>query len=276
MNNLMGVTNLKEEAEERLRSLKETEQLLEKRLANYPAGKVHIINSQNRVQYYLREKSTDKGGVYLGRDKKRTIQTYLQKSYDEKTSQIIKREIRLLERFVENYHDYTFQIRNIYEQIPEAVKSVIRPVDISDAAYVKNWMGMPYESKAMPEMGTPFVTERGEYVRSKSELSIANTLSRFAIPYKYECPLELHRGMMIHPDFTVLNVKKREVFYWEHRGMMDDRDYAKHSVQRLKDYAGSGIYLGRQLIITEESSTNPLSSREIVDVIRTYLLEEAE
>ena len=28
---------------------------------------------------------------------------------------------------------------------------------------------------------------------------------------------------IIHPDFTVLNVRTREILYWEHLGMMDNK-----------------------------------------------------
>ncbi len=51
---------------------------------------------------------------------------------------------------------------------------------------------------------------------------------------------------------------------------MDDRDYAKHSIQRLKDYGKAGIFPGKGLIISEETSTNPLGNREIMEVIHAY------
>ena len=64
-------------------------------------------------------------------------------------------------------------------------------------------------------------------------------------------------------------MKRREI-YWEHRGMMDDRMYMKHAVQRLKEYAKSGIFVGDNLLITEETSTLPLGTNEIESVIKHF------
>lgn len=92
------------------------------------------------------------------------------------------------------------------------------------------------------------------------------------IPFKYECPLKLKNGNIIHPDFTVLNVRLREQIFWEHRGMLDDRDYCKHAVVRLNDYTKNGIILGKNLIITEEISSVPLGTDIITKTIKNYLL----
>ncbi len=110
-------------------------------------------------------------------------------------------------------------------------------------------------------------------MRSKSELTIANALAKHNIPYKYECPLTLKNGAVIYPDYTVLNVKKRKVMYWEHRGMMDDAEYARHTVARNKTYMDNDIFLGKNLVITEETSTSPLGTNEIEAVIREYFID---
>ena len=101
---------------------------------------------------------------------------------------------------------------------------------------------------------------------------LANALAGHGIPYKYECPPVLKSGIRIHPDFTVLNVKERRQLYWEHRGMMDNEDYARHTVDRIKQYLKSGIVIGRDLIITEESSSSPPGTDEIECIIRTFFL----
>lgn len=107
-------------------------------------------------------------------------------------------------------------------------------------------------------------------MRSKSELNIANTLYKMEIPYKYKCPFVLMNGRTVHPDFTILDIVNRREIYWEHRGMMDDRMYLKQSVQRIKEYRKSGIYVGDNLLITEETSTLPLGTDEIEDIARHF------
>ena len=162
------------------------------------------------------------------------------------------------------------RIQQIYSSYPEEAKKYINPIAMSDEDYAKSWLAIPFNGKDLSEYMTCYETNRKEKVRSKSELNIANALAVKGIPYKYECPLLLKNGFTIYPDFTVLNVKERRVKYWEHRGMMDDKDYAKNAVSRIKTYVNNGYYLGIDLIITEETSSSPLGTDEIDAVIKKY------
>ena len=49
--------------------------------------------------------------------------------------------------------------------------------------------------------------------------------------------------------------------------MMDDRDYAKNSVARLREYADNQIFPGDNLIITEETYTLQLGTNDIAKTI---------
>ena len=126
----------------------------------------------------------------------------------------------------------------------EEVKNFITPIDVADEDFIRSWLSIPYEGKAIPEYLPILETNRRERVRSKSELNIANAL--------------------------VLDVKRRKVWYWEHRGMMDDKDYARNAILKMKSYLQSGICLGKELIISEETSTNPLGTNEIKGIIKRY------
>ncbi|MDO4623437.1 MAG: hypothetical protein Q4B22_10840 [Eubacteriales bacterium] len=223
-----------------------------------------------RIQYYLKVQSSSGAEKYISKKQIKTIRTYLQKSYNEKALKLVSREIQVLEKFAERYCDNLEAVRCLYSDLPDEMKAFIDPIDVTDEDYVRSWMNIPFESKAFQDMETWYVTDRKERVRSKSELNIANALNRVNIPYKYECPLELRKGITIYPDFTILNPIHRKIYYWEHRGMMDDREYAKHAVARIKDYGRGGIMLGRELIITEETANTPLGSDEIARVIKTY------
>ena len=141
---------------------------------------------------------------------------------------------------------------------------------MSDEDYAAQWLSESYEGKDIPDYVPVYETKRGERVRSKSELTIANMLADRGIPYKYERPLTLMGGVVVYPDFTLLDVKRRRDIYWEHRGMMDDRDYARQAVFKMKSLMKSGILLGDNLIITEETTANPLGTNEIDAVIDQY------
>lgn len=162
------------------------------------------------------------------------------------------------------------KIQQIYSNYPEEAKKYVNPIDVSDEDYAKHWLEIPYNGKEISDYQPFYETNRKERVRSKSELNIANALAARGIPYKYECPLVLKNGITIYPDFKVLNVSERREMCWEHRGMMDDKEYAKNSVSRIKTYMKNGYYPGIDLIITEETSTSPLGTDEINAVIDRY------
>ncbi len=200
------------------------------------------------------------------------IKQYLQKAYDEKIVKILTEEIKSLEKLLTKSGNAVNRIQKVYSTLPEEVKELIIPIDVSDDDYARAWLRVPYVGKPIPDY-LPFLeTKRKERVRSKSELNIANALADKGIPYKYECPLQLSNGTIIYPDFTVLDVKRRKVLYWEHRGMMDDKEYAKSSVQRIKSLMKEEILIGDKLIVSEETSANPLGTDEIEAIIKHFFL----
>ena len=265
-------TNLYEEAMRRLDELKSIADEKEMAVQKAPQGKIHTIKSRAKVQYYLREKPSDPSGKYLSKNNVSEIQKYLQKSYDEKILSIIKKEIKQLESFIKHSQNINQRIKEIYSINPNEIKQQIDPIDCMDADYIKMWLNIPYEGNAYPFLGAKYKTERGENVRSKSELNIANSLNRMGIPYKYECPLILKTKEVVYPDFTVLDVKRRREIYWEHRGMMDDREYARKAIKKLKEYNQNNIIIGDNLIITEETTNEMLGTEEIYNIIKNILV----
>ena len=61
-------------------------------------------------------------------------------------------------------------------------------------------------------------------------------LDRYNVPYLYEFPIELAGIGIVHPDFRILNVRRRKEIIWEHFGMMDDRDYRDDKMIEIEKY----------------------------------------
>lgn len=110
---------------------------------------------------------------------------------------------------------------------------------------------------------------KNENVRSKSEVLIANELFNANKPYKYEHPLTLS-GITYYPDFTVLNTRTRKEMLWEHLGKLDSTDYVSRNLNKLRIYESHGIILGKNLIITCEDSSHPLSVLSIRKKIKEF------
>jgi hypothetical protein len=84
-------------------------------------------------------------------------------------------------------------------------------------------------------------TERGDLVRSKSELVIADKLFARGIDYAYEQPIVLPDGRVRYPDFTIADHARGVTFYWEHLGLLDDPGYRVRWEKKRAEYLAAGI-----------------------------------
>jgi ATP-dependent exoDNAse (exonuclease V) alpha subunit len=117
-------------------------------------------------------------------------------------------------------------------------------------------------------------TERGELVRSKSEVVIADKLHARKIVYAYEAPVMLADGTERYPDFTIVDDVTGVRFYWEHLGMLGDPDYAIRWARKLAAYRASGILPNEEgggpqgtLVTTRDDPGGALDSAKIARLI---------
>lgn len=114
-------------------------------------------------------------------------------------------------------------------------------------------------------------TLKGELVRSKSEVIIANMLYEAGIEYEYEKELDLGEDGVRIPDFTIEDAESGLCFYWEHCGMLGDAAYNKHWQEKQALYKKHGIIEGDNLIVSKDSLNGGIDSAEIKRLIDTYL-----
>ena len=84
------------------------------------------------------------------------------------------------------------------------------------------------------------------------------------------------RGM-VYPDFTVLNVRERKVYLWEHFGLLTEADYAEENLPKLESYEENGYFPGENLIVTIETKdpvtgNGKINMRIIREMIERYCL----
>lgn len=91
------------------------------------------------------------------------------------------------------------------------------------------------------EEGLIHRTTRGELVRSKSEVIIANILDGFGVPYSYEQPFMAPDGSVRYPDFTVDDAESGRRLLIEHLGMMDRPDYVFRWSAKERWYRDAGV-----------------------------------
>ena len=107
---------------------------------------------------------------------------------------------------------------------------------------------------------------------NKRITNIADKLNMMNIPYCYEVPLYLKGYGYVKPDFKVLNVATRKEYYWEHYGMMDNKDYIIKALKKKNSYISNNFIVGDNLIETYESQSCPLDTRNVEKIIKTFLV----
>lgn len=116
-------------------------------------------------------------------------------------------------------------------------------------------------------------TSRGEAVRSKSEVIIANLLHAKKIDYHYESPLDLG-GVVKYPDFTVEDDDTGVTYYWEHCGLLHDPAYRRRWEDKQQWYRENGILPFDEgggargtLIVTRDQPDGGIDSPQIAALI---------
>lgn len=240
----------------------------EKSLQNAPTGKLRSSLCGRHIRYYRCEEPDSHNGRYLNKSESAVIYALAQKEYDEKVLSSAKTEYMQLETLKTFYKNSS--VESVLGNIHKNRKTKIKPLLLPDEEYVAQWQSQTYEPSEH-SCDENLISDRGEKMRSKSEVLIANALNRYNIPYHYEKPLYID-GKVLHPDFTILNVRFRSEYIWEHFGKMGDQAYAENVMFKLNRYMTNGFLPGKNLIFTVESQTLKFGTRQIETMIHEYLI----
>lgn len=109
-------------------------------------------------------------------------------------------------------------------------------------------------------LGKIYSTSKGDFVRSKSEVIIANLLHQHKIQYEYEKKLFYEKGKWIEPDFTI-TLNDGSKVYWEHLGMLGVESYDKRWAKKQDIY---DQYFNGKLVISYEGATISASALDLI------------
>ena len=258
--------NVLEEREKYLLQIKAEK---ERALQSAPEGSLRICSHGDKTLYYRRNDPKDYNGVYIKGKDIPVAEALAQKEYDKKVLRVINKELQAIDKYHSNYPNIVAE--QIYERLHKERQKLVIPMLEPDEKYIHEWENVKYNGNVFSEDMPEFYTSKGERVRSKSEVIIADLLNREGIPYRYEYPIHLSGKGKIYPDFTVLNVRLRKEMYWEHFGMMDDPDYVENAMKKIVCYEQNGIFPGENLILTYETRKNPINQKVIMLMIQHFL-----
>lgn len=260
-----------------------------RRQKNAVKGRLRLVRRKKAVHYFHVTDTSSEWGDYLPMTETATIKSLVQKDYDGKVLKELKRELALVDGFIGAFHQE--RLDEIFENLGLERQTFAEPLRFPDEVYAERWLSVKYTGKAFAADAPQLFTSRGERVRSKSEVIIADTLARLGIPYRYEFPLELkvccrardcdsrggekrasRRLAVFYPDFTCLNLRTRREFIWEHFGLMSDAEYVASAIEKLETYCDNGIFPGDGLLITMETQERPLNPATAEAIAKKYLL----
>ena len=241
----------------------------ERWLETAPEGSIHFLSAEQRTSWML----------YQPQEEQKI--RYLSKHETEKAENLALKRL------------YTARLRDIDQQISaytnclkmlEKAHRAEKLLERSDSLRVltghrlyylpqdlAEWVDADYEKNPSNPEHLKVPTMSGEFVRSKSERSIYNLLRNANLPFRYECKLELeHARRPNYPDFTILNPNNGKTYYYEHFGMMDDPDYQRDFLNKMRTYLNNGIYPGVNLIMSFETQEMPLDEVYVHHLLEYY------
>lgn len=183
-------------------------------------------------------------------------------------SERIERNSRLMQMFLEKYQD----------PLPYAVEADLGMAyqgqsfnlfSLQEKQNSKKWCDQPYErNAAYPEKLTQ-KTMRGDFVRSKSEVIIANAY--FAKDIQYRCEEIVRVGEKnFAPDFTVLVPRLNKTKYHEHFGMMHDKQYRDRALYKIGAYIAAGYRPYEDVIFTFDDIDGNIDTQVLDNLINTF------
>ena len=214
----------------------------------------HTVNTKNGRQ---RKVITNEPSI---------IKKLARKKYLETENRILQQNIKHIEKIL--FHYVSQDPEQILSCLPHPYQaldpSFFFDANSTDTAF-SEWENGEYPKNTLFPEEKRHRTARGEKVRSKSEAIIANVLSQYQIPYRYEETLFIGRESF-SPDFTIR--KENGAFlYWEHCGLTGNPEYMARHKTKIDTYEKAGIYPWKNLIITYDDENGgidiPLIEKEI-------------
>lgn len=233
---------------------------LKKRIAASPEGELRVAKNRQNYQFYCRIGQGSEGRQYLSRSDEATIRQLAQKKYEKNLLAGHEKNLEAMTKIVDLLGELT-DPETVYLALKAPLSEYVNPGFVTTADYVKEWLALGAKEKSRLDYyadALVYSTDRGEKVRSKSEMMIANLLYAMQLPYQYEKPLKLD-GKLVYPDFTILDVNTRTEVYFEHFGLMDEVDYQTAALLKMERYEMAGLKVGKDFLFSFESKQVPFN-----------------
>lgn len=254
-----------------INDLSDQKKRLENELPDLPEGELHVstVNGNSFYYQYVSKsgnmKKASKQGISRDRD---LIMNLVRKKYVEKALKNLDSDIDAADAFLKHYKEFDENsvMSDYIEKNPQLAEGIYYG-KLTDAEWAEN-----YARSETYKENLKNVSAQGEDMRSMGEIFIASRLEFYNIPFRYEQPLTIPDISNYVPDFTIRRPHDKKIIYWEHLGMVNDREYLDHNSQKLRRYGEYGIVPWDNLIITYNNKDGSINGKLIDAMIQGWLL----
>ena len=233
---------------------------IEQELAKYPEGRLYCkktgeyykwfhCKSQKQMQYIPKSNSVLASELAVRMIKQRRLAD-------------VKKEKYAIDLYLKHHNHSPSSVEAFLNNANEEMRRLISSGYQTMEQKYEEWQKEKYETNPRSPEKCRIRTLRGELVRSKSEAMIADYLYTHGIAYRYECKLTIG-SKTIYPDFIIVHPITGEYLIIEHFGMMDDEEYRRNYIEKMRLYTENGYYPDINLICFYETGNCPLDSFQI-------------
>lgn len=246
-----------------LKRLLTTKRRYQERLEQLPQGYLKLCASNGRP-YYMRLKDGQK--QYLGNGAKEEVQKLQERRFLEVTIRNIEYNQGLMEQYLDQYRPT--EPHEVMQSLPKAyqrydtywAEGILNP---------KQWEFADYNKSNFHPEHLTHKTQKGEFVRSKSEALIADILYERGIPYHYEERLLLGDKTVV-PDFKVLVRSENRFKFLEHCTMIENERYIRSFIWKMQQYQAHGYLPWRDIFYTFDDVDGSIDTFSINKMLDHY------
>lgn len=254
--------DLKAIMEQELRYQQNMKKIYLGKLKGLPEGNLSASVIRGNTYYYNRVNGER---IYLGRDNNTEISKM--QSHKLLTSCVdrIESNEKLMNEFMDKYQSIT--PNDVRDTLGKAYQNA--EIDFMDfhSRNSKNWGDQEYNRSTKFSEKLVHRTMKGEFVRSKSEVIIANNLYTRGLQYRYEEITKIGSHIFA-PDFKILIPRVNKIKFLEHFGMMYDSKYRDHAFWKMSAYIENGYRPYEDVLFTFDDLNGNIDAKNL-DILLT-------
>ena len=230
----------------------------------FPEGKIQCSKNNDRYKWFIKNQE---GISYLPKRERELAETLAIKKYYELKKKELTNNLLACDAYLRKMQPMEGKAEQLlhHPEYRRLLEKHFAPMNEE----LRKWQSAPYERCIKHEDTLIVKGTQGKMLRSKSEAIIDMLLYKNKIPFRYEDKLVL-QGITIYPDFVIRHPVSGEYYYWEHFGMMDEKEYRSQACNKIKLYCENGIIPSINLITTYETQRYPLSVEKVEGIIQEY------